>query len=344
MPDALYGTEELLPMIDSLFIPGNFLMKIAFPGLLEFDTEQVSMDRVLDDLRLAPLVSPYSPGKVQQPRGFQKESIVPAYVKPRNPVPASQVMKRIAGEKPWGELSAAERHELIIFDLLNGHRRKIDRRVEWMAASVLKTGTLVLSSADYPATTVDYQRSAGLTKTLLTSDRWGETGISPYDDVDEWINEVGEESGGAVNIVVMDRKAWGLYIADPKAQKALDKTLGQTSVAYELGLTVQLPGSPVFKGRDGNIEFYVYNDKFENDSGSIEALLPDYTVILVSQGGIEGVTAFGLIQDARNQYGKGAYFSKNWIDDNTGAELLESASAPIPVPKRINATLCATVR
>ncbi|PHR90444.1 MAG: major capsid protein E [Leeuwenhoekiella sp.] len=344
MTDALYGTEELLPMVDSLFIPGNFLMRIAFPGMLEFDTEQVSMDRVLDDLRMAPLVSPYSPGKVQQPRGYQKESIVPAYVKPRNPVPASQVMKRLPGEKPWGDMSAAERHELIIFDLLMKQRSKIDRRCEWMAASVLKSGTLMLASPDYPATTVDYQRTGSLTKALLTTDRWGETGVSPYDDVDEWVNEVGEESGAAVNIVGMDRKAWKLYIADPKSKTALDNTLGQSSVAYELGLTVQLPGSPVFKGRDGNIEFYVYNDKFENDAGDIEALLPDYSVVLISQGGIEGVMAYGLIQDARNGFGKAAYFAKNWINDDTGAELVETASAPLPVPKRINATLFATVR
>lgn len=344
MADHLYGTEELLPMVDSLFIPGNFLVKAVFPGMMEFDTEQVSFDRVLDDLRMAPLVSPYSPGEVQQPRGFQKESIVPAYVKPRNPVPANQVMKRLAGERPWGELSAAERRDLIVLNLLTGHRTKIDRRCEWMAASIIRTGSLVLVGNKYPAVTVNFQRAAALTKQLLTTDRWGETGVSPYDDVDGWVDEVGEESGAAVNLVIMDKDAWKLYIADPKARLALDKTLGQNSVAYELGLTVQLPGSPVFKGRDGNIEFYVYNDTYEADNGSISKLLPQYSVALISQGGVQGTMAYGLVQDALNNFEKGAYFSKNWIDMDTGAELLESASAPIPVPGRINATCFVQVR
>jgi len=299
---------------------------------------------VFDDRRLAPLVSPYSPGKVQQPRGFQKESIVPAYLKPRNPIMVDEVTQRLPGEMPGGEYSTADRADMLLLKYLTEHRTKIERRIEWMAASILKTGTLVLSSPDYPATTVDYQREATFTKALLTTARWGETDVSPYDDVEGWCDEVATECGAAVNIVIMDRLAWNLYKADPKAQKALDRTLGQNSVAYDLGLTVQLPGSPQFKGRDGDIEFYVYNDTYEDDSGSITNLLPDYSVGLISQGGVEGAQAFGLIADARNNFGKARYFSKNWIEDNTGQELCETASAPIPVPKRINATLFATVR
>jgi hypothetical protein len=212
-----------------------------------------------------------------------------------------------------------------------------------MASSILRTGSVVIVGDDYPSVTVNFSRAAGLTKTLTSGDRWGESGVSPHDDVDEWIGEVATESGAGVNIVVMDKLAWNLYKADPKTEKPIDNTLGQTA-AISLGLTVDLPGSPVFKGRDGSTEFYVYNDTYESDAGVITNLLPDYTVILISQGGIEGAQLFGAIQDPKNDYGAAAYFPKNWINDDPAAEYVMTQSAPILAPKRINATLCATVR
>jgi hypothetical protein len=84
-----YGTfqpDELMPMIPDLFVPGTFLTQTMFPREFEFDTAEVYFDRVLTDRRRAPLVAPLSPGKVQQPRGFRKESLVPASYKPKNQV------------------------------------------------------------------------------------------------------------------------------------------------------------------------------------------------------------------------------------------------------------------
>lgn len=340
----LYSTDELLPMVESLFVPGNFLLRAFFPGIIEFDTQQVHFDKVLADRRLAPFVSPLAPGKIQQPRGFQVETFIPAYVKPKNQVTGAEVLQRLPGEALTGQYSAGERRDRIMMQYMFNHRQQIERRLEWMASSILRTGSVTIEGDDYPSVTVNFQRTAGLTKSLTLTDRWGETGVSPFDDLDEWIDLVGAESGAAVNIVVMDKLAWGYFSADPKTEKALDRTLGQTA-ALSLGLTSQLPGSPTFKGRIGDVEFYVYNDKYEADTtGTVTPLLPDYTVILGSQGGIEGQQMFGAILDPANGYGASRYFAKNWIENDPAGEFVMTQSAPILVPKRVNATLCATVR
>ncbi|BBD01844.1 major capsid protein [Sphingobium sp. YG1] len=341
--DLLYGTDELMDIIEPLFIPGNFLLKLAFPGIMEFTTEQVSFDRVIDDMRLAPWVSPLAPGKIMQPRGFQRESLIPGYLKPKNAITGKEVLKRMPGEPLGGDRSPEERRALIMVKYMTDHRTYIERRLEWMASSILRTGAVVIVGDDYPSTRVDYARDADLTKTLLTTDRWGETGVSPYDDVDAWIGEVADTSGAAVNVVVMDAQAWNFYQADPKTQKALDRTLGQTA-SINLGLTPALPGSPVYKGNIGNVEFYVYNDTYEGDDGVKATLLPAFTVILISQGGVEGSQLFGSILDPRNNYEAARYFAKNWIDEDPAGEFVMTQSAPILAPKRINATACVTVR
>lgn len=344
MPYDLYSTDELLPMVESLFVPGNFLLRAFFPEMIEFDTQSVHFDRVLADRRLAPWVSPLSPGKVQQPRGFQTETLVPGYLKPKNPVTGAEVMARMAGEPLTGAMSPGERRDRAILKYLLEHRTKIERRLEWMAATLLRSGSVTIVGDDYPSTVVNFARTGSLTKTLTLTDRWGESGVSPFDDVDGWIGEVGDASGAAVNIVVMDKLAWQLFSADAKLEKALDRTKGQTA-AIALGLTPGVPGAPTYKGTIGDVEFYVYNDKYEADTtGTVTALLPDYTVILGSQGGLEGAQLFGAILDPANDYGAARYFAKNWIEQDPGAEFVMTQSAPILAPKRVDASACVTVR
>lgn len=346
MTDLAYDTfqpDELMPLIPSLFVPGTFLQRLFFPGLFLFDRAEVYFDRVIDDKRMAPLVAPLAPGRIQQPKGFRKETIVPASIKPKNQVNPDEVLARLPGEAIGGEMSATDRAAALREHYLVGHQSKFARRLEWMASSIIRTGAVTLVGEDYPSTVVDFQRTNTLTKALTLTARWGESGVSPYSDVDGWLNEVGEASGSAGDTVIMDRKAWALYIADPKASAALDTTLGQTA-AVTLGFTPTTPGAPAFKGRDGNVEFYVYNDNYEDDDGNAAKLLPDYTVIVASRAGVEGAKLCGVVQHAENNYEKGEYFPHNWVDQNTGAEWIETISAPILAPKRINATLCATVR
>lgn len=346
MTDLSHDTfepNELFPLIPDNFVPGTFLTRLAFPRVYEFGTKEVYFDRVIVDRRRAPLVAQLSPGRVIQPRGFRKESLIPPSMKPRNNVSPDEVLSRLPGERIGGEMSASDRAAQIREFYLADHQKKIWRTMEWMSSSILRTGQVVLSAPDYQAVTLNFGRTNALTKTLLTTARWGESGVSPYDDVDGWMNEVGEACGAPVTVVVMDRKAWAFYIADPKAQKALDRTLGQTA-SITLGFTPGVPGAPSFKGRDGDVEFYVYNDIQESVDGTPDRLLPDYTVQLIAQGGIEGGILAGLIEHAENNYQKGQFFAHNWIDPDTGAELIETITAMVPAPGRIDATLTATVR
>lgn len=347
MTDPNYGTfsrNELMPMVPSLFVPGSFLSLMFFGGEpIEFDTEEVYFDRILDDMRRAPFVAPLAPGQVQQPRGFQKKTLIPASMKPKNQITGKEVLSRMAGERIGGEMSAADREAAIREMYLMKHQERMARTREWMASSILRTGSVTIVGTDYPSTVVNFNRAGALTKTLLTTARWGESGVSPFDDLDSWMNEVAETSGSGVDTVVMDRLAWQLFEADPKTEKALNRELGQTA-ALDLGFTALTPGRPQFKGRLGDVEIYVYNNMEEDADGNAEKLIPDYTVIAGSRAGVAGRKLCGVVQHAENHFGAGEFFPHEWIDQNTGAQWVETISAPILAPQRINACMSATVR
>lgn len=341
----LYDPQTLVGVIAPLYVPGNFLRTLFFGGQpLEFDTADVKFDRVFDDLRAAPWVSPYALGSQTPLRGFQTDSFSPGYLKPKDRIEPDKISKRRPGEPIGGAYTLGQRRDLYFLDYLLSHKTKIERREEIMSAQILLTGACVMEGKDYPRAVVDYKRKASLTRILLPGAGWGQNGVSAVDSLEGFIEDIATECGAAPSHVVMDKLAGRLLKADPKLKDKLDITLGQTTSAIDLGFKPGVPGSPVYLGRIGVTEIYIYNDNYEDTDGTIRPLLPDYTVIAGAPSAFEGTPCYGAIQDPRNAYGAARLFSKNWIDEDPAGEFVMTQSAPIFVPKRINAAGRMTVR
>lgn len=339
----IYTTIAMLTVLRSLRAGApRFLLSMFFPLASFSDDEKILFDVEIDDIEVAPFVSPLSAGRIGTDTGYETRMFAPAYIKPLHDIKPGETLRRLAGEPIAGAMSAGARERAILGQKLQRQQTMILRRKEVMAAEVLRTGKCVVEGPDYPKVQVDFQRHGDLTLALTGGARWGEAGVSPYDDVSEWINLVGAKSGAAVNVVVMDAKAWALFEADPKLEKRMDRTLGQTAI-LELGFKAGLPGTPVFQGRIGMVEFHTYNDTY-TENGTTKALLPDHTVILGATGAMEGTQAHGAILDPRAGYQALEIFPKSWIEENPGRRVLLSQSAPLVYPRRPNAAMCATVR
>ena len=338
----IYTTASMQRVIERLRTPGNFLLALLFPEVMEFDGEEVDLDRLDEDLRIAPFVAPTVEGQVMSHRGYQTETFKPAYVKPKHSLQPRNMLRRRAGEPRGGNLSPMQRKALALGDTLFTHRGMVDRRLEVMAAEIALTGAVTISGEKYETKNVDFGRAPALTKVLLTTARWGETDVSPHDDIDAWIDEVATTVGAAPNVVVMTRDAWALFVADPKVEKVLDTRRGGTS-AIELGFQPGKPGSPVFKGVIGQVEFYVYNDTYENDTGLVVNLLPPYTVQIFATGAFEGVQSFGAILDDDALMAMRLY-PKSWVKQDPSHRFVMTQSSPLLVPRRPNASMNVTVR
>lgn len=341
----LYTPTDLIGVIEPIRVRGNFLRTLFFSAApVLFDTPDIKWDRVFDDLRIAPFVSPYSPGKPRQDKGYQTESFTPAYLKPLDRIDPNKVSKRRPGEPIGGSYTLAQRRDMAIADYLTAHKTQLERRDEVMASEILRTGRVVIVGEDYPSTTVDFARDASLTKALTLAARWGESNVSPVANVEGWLDEMATIVGAAPSHVIFDKKAWALFAADGALKDKIDLTHGQTTSAVDLGFKPGTPGSPVFKGRIGVVECYVYNDVFEDMDGTMRWLLPDYTVIIGAPTAYEGTPTYGAILNPEAGYIATPWWSTNWIDRNPAAEWVMTESAPLPVPKRANASMCVTVR
>lgn len=346
MPYAQFDTHTLISVIQTLPPLNTYWLDLFFQRTMVFDQEYIDFDVVTGARRMAPFVAPTAQGKPIMALGYTTKRFKPAYIKPKDILDPQRIIKRRAGEALLGSLSLAARRNAVLGDILQEHKNQITRRWEWMACQALVNGSITIIGDDYPSTFVDFLRDAGQTVTLSGGALWTATGTShPIDNLETWIQQTQRLSGYVVTRVTMGTSAWAAYRkhADVLAQlNVLVRGTTDTVVSTantQAGITAaQLVGHV----GSGVVPIYVYNDIYEDNSGTQQPFL-DPTKIVLTTEGIDGVRCFGAIMDADAGYTTTDIFVKQYRNQDPSVEYVLSQSAPLMVPTRPNASLTAKV-
>lgn len=342
----IFNTHVLSKVVERLDRPSSFLLDAFFGQEQTEDSEEIHFDIDKSKPRLTPFVSPLVAGKVVDDEGFTTKSFKPAYVKDKRRFDPQRPFKRSIGEKIGGTLNPQQRLEANINRTLTRQLENLTRREEVMASEALRTGKVTVSGDEYPTVVVDFQRDAALTVALTTTSRWGETGVNPLDNLEDWVAKIQEKSGAVGRTVIMDALAWRLFKADAKVEKLLDIRRLRDTADLALGPIAFGQGNELarYVGSIGDLDFWVYNDRYVDDNDTVQKVLPDYTVILGSPQQLEGTRCYGAIQDEKAGFRAQRFFSKSWLEEDPALRWMLLQSAPLVVPYRPNATFCATVR
>lgn len=339
MPD-LYSTNTLTGIVRSLQMPPSFLIDTFFRGVQTEQSEEIHFDVEADTMGLAPFVSPVVEGQIMSDQGFVTKTFKPAYVKPKHPITPDTVLKRTIGEPITGNLSPADREAMKVVSLLKKQRDMIDRRLEWMASSVIRTGAVTVVGDKYPTSSVDFGRDAALTFTLAGGSKWSDAGISPLDNLATWNQLVITKSGSAAANVVFTVDTWNVF---RKNAEVINRINIQRALTQNPSLSQDalFTSGGQYMGTIDGFNIWVYQGWYKDDSGNVTPFLPAGTVLMV--GDIMGYRAFGAILDGDSNYQAVEYFSKSWKEEDPARRFVMTQSAPLIVPYRPNASLCATV-
>ena len=341
----IFSTHVLNRVVEHLDRPASFLLDTFFPSIQTEDSEEIHFDIDKSKPRLVPFVSPLVEGKVVATEGFETRSFKPAYVKDKRRFDPNSPLKRQIGETIGGNLKPMDRREAALNRSLTNQVDNLTRREEVMAAEALRTGKITVSGEDYPTQIIDFQRDPMLTLALTGATRWGEAGVKVLDDIEDWAGMVQIKSGAASRTVVMDPLAWRVFKADEKVERLLELRRGTSNtLIIDPILRGQANDKARYVGSVGDFDFWVYNDTYVDDDGVARNMLPEYTVLLASQGMLEGTRCYGVIQDEKAGYRASRYFTKSWLEEDPALRWLLMQSAPLVVPYRPNACFCATVR
>lgn len=364
MSVSVYNTTALIGIVQSLagVNRSNFILDTFFGQVVPpTGTAEIMFDVEEDDMGIAPFVSPVREGKILQDQGYSVKYFTPAYVKEKLPLNPFKVLKRMLGEKPLGAMSPKQREEAAVakgFDRLFARQY---RRLELMGIDALIDGQCTITGEGYPTVNVNYGRDNSLTKSLTSTAQWGESGVSPVDDVDDWLQLASDLSGIDMDTVVMDAKAWKLYEKDAKLKERRDTTL---AVLPGSETKVSPGGRTAIKGAKlkctldgGDVKIYTYQQKYKHpDTGVRTNMIPDHSVIIGSSHPMaQGTRYFGTILDPELGYessqlvdpetGQAMEFApKTWTVPDPAQRILMLQSAPLPVLSRPNATFYALVR
>ena len=342
--DRLFSTTALLGVLRTFDRPTAWLRDTFFPDPIVFNTTEIAFDKLQRRRKLAPFVSPKVAGKARKGRERIVTTFEPAYVKPKGEVSPDETFVRLAGERIGGEMAPEERYMAIVTQQLEDQDNEITRREEWMAAQILQSGMVVVEGDDYPAVTVDFDRDPELTVDLTGSNQWGESGVKVLSSIRSWGTLVAEKSGGAATQVVMGAEASELFQGDTDVREVLDNRR-QASGTIEFGpvSTGSEDMVAAYLGSIGMFDFWQYTQKYEDEAGTVRDMLPATGVLLMAPQVFAGAMTHGAIRDLQSLRAL-ARFPKMWPEQDPSVMMMMTQSAPLPVPREVNASLFADVR
>lgn len=337
----IYDTNTLIQTVPNLKTSQNFLLDKFFPNIVTADSEEVSIDVDVGKRRMAPFVSPMVEGKLVEQRRYQTNTFKPAYIKDKRAPDLRKPVRRQIGERIGGDMTGAERMMANLEFELTDQIDMLNRRLEWMASSVLQAGTVTIAGDGFPTVVVDFGRAAGLTITLAGAAQWGQAGVVPSALLEQWQHEILKASGATVADIVFTTTPWTLFIQDPVVKAAIWFP-GNGGVGNTVNVGAQIVKGAQYKGRWGQYDLWVYNDWYVDDSDAQQPMIPDGTVIM-SGPELMGTRAFGQIMDPDFSYEALPFAPKTWVEKDPAQRILLMQSSPIVIPSRVNACLAATV-
>ena len=179
MPIEVHDTVELMGVLRNFPQENLFWLDRYFPRSYFSNSEWIEFDEIETNRRLAPFVVPNVQGQPMRMAGYETTRIKPAYLKPKNALDTSHVLRRRPGEQWGGSMTPAQRDNAIVLDVLAMQADSIRRRWNWMACEVLKNGSVTIAGENYPTRLVDFERNAANSVTLAGTTAWNGADADP---------------------------------------------------------------------------------------------------------------------------------------------------------------------
>lgn len=348
----IYDTNTLVQVVPNLKLAQQFLLDKFFPNVVTADSEKVSIDIDVGKRRMAPFVSPLVEGKLVEQRRYQTNEFEPAYIKDKRVPDLLKPVRRMIGERIGGELTGEEREMANLYAEMADQVDVLNRRLEWMAAQALATGTVTITGDGYETVVVDFGRDPSLTVALTGNAQWtvgnvlnasgeGPGTASPTTNIEAWQRQILKSSGAKVTDIVFTTSAWQGFKLDPALKGAIVTPMWNPS-GNIVNPGAQIEQGAVYMGHWGQYDLWVYNDWFVNDNNIETPMLTDGMVIMCGPN-LLGTRAFGMIKDPAFNYKSLPYAPKTWVQEDPAQRYIMMQSAPIVIPSRVNASFAATV-
>lgn len=338
-------TSTLLGMYRDVPAPINYFRNLFVSSVYTSEEEYIDLGKITEDRKLAPLVIPTAQGRPIFSEAASMARLKPAYVKPKDPISPSRVLKRRPTENLFtmNNISPYQRYLQLVGDIMMGHRKSIENRLEWMAAEAALYGKITLSGPDYPTTIVDFGRDPSHTVTLSGFGAvWSDTYAPIIDQLNAWVEKIRRAPfGGPVTRVTLGKNVVKHFLANEQVKETLNTLVRGTDGSGVSSIRNGDYSEMVM--RIGTLEIWTTSDWYTLPDGSGIAEYMPANGVLVSGPNLNMVECYGAILDLDAQLKALPVFPKQWKNEDPSVTFLMTQSSPLQVPVNPNNTLFATV-
>lgn len=344
----MFISRTMLDALEQTYAPRTFLSNMFFKQEDTHASEYIDIDIVKGKRVMAPFVSPRAEGRVLTRNGRTTRSYKVPYLKPKRITSAEDLLKRASGSAIHNPLRLAERSAEELGKDLVDLSQSIDRRIEWMAASAMTTGKIIVSGVvdegDDAAVVddeIDFGLDASHNITLVGAALWTDAGSDPIANLRTWKRKIAQDSGLSARAAVLGASVAEAFINNAKVKDVLSNRrmeLGQIKPE-------ELPEGVTYLGylNDPGLDLYAYDEWYLDDAGVEQPMIPVDRIVMGATTA-RATRHYGAIldMDAIDQgMAEGKWFPKSWREKDPSARFVMLQSAPLVVPHQIDAFLTA---
>ncbi|MCB2199663.1 major capsid protein [bacterium] len=309
-------------------------------------TSSIDVHEVEGRLGLASYANSKGEAVLVERDGFILETITPPTVAEETEINADILEEVFAGTHQYEDVDPLVYKAQLLQedgDFLMG---RVERRREQMIARGIQDGQIVVSGRGVN-TTIDLRIPSAHKKTLLTTARWGEEGVSPIADLRTWSNTAATDGRKRPNIAIMDSSAYGYLQKDPDFQNIFDNQRIKNGQIDPMWLDDDLVLMGELIDADLNLKVYVHHGFYEvkDDDGNVTATpYIDANRVILANNKATNIIHYAWLKDDRAPRLARYYMDTYKEETSVSKTFLFLKSKPLPIPHEPKTIMSIKVR
>lgn len=336
-----FDTADMLEAINATPRPKTFLRVRLFGGRKrEFTTEHVTADFMKGKRHLAPFVSRYRAGRLQEKLSFDRSVYTPPRIAPMQAFNGSEAFKLPAGKLVGAPNDPADNMAQFMAREMAQQDDGITRREEWMLAKMLTTGVIPIVGE---GVVDEIDLNHDLTETLSGDDQWDSVESNPLNDIRRFKKAVAKSTGLTPDTAILGEDVANALLDHEGLRVKLDTW----NATYGALTSQDLPNGVEYLGRLSGVDLFTYDEWYVDDTTGLETpMIPDNQLIMFpsaerNPGAQMLYGAYYDIEDGTTYVGE--RIPRQWTEKGPNQLFVQVQAYPIPFIPDVDSWIRVTV-
>ena len=249
-----------------------------FGNLETKDTEVVELDKQFKGIKVAMFVNPDAVADGREKLSFDNYVFKLPTMQDSVALTGKELKKRLMGQNVYTQKTSAAKAAILILEIQNEQKEMIENAMELMAIDAVFNGQLTIVGKGENRV-IDFDRSAANTIDLGAGNYWDETGGAPEDDIEEFIDIIGQAGSNATHIAGRLETVRVLVKKLAKNDDFDSRRIQRGDLTFESFADVN---GAIFYGTYKGLEIWGFDGNYKDDDNVSQKAVPAKKIAILS--------------------------------------------------------------